>query len=85
MGSAIDMVICTGLGMVTMTIGPDGEPVDSVHLCPDGAQMFAAEFFVPMIHMPVQQLLARIGPVRAASLGGRTELTPSARGPPLLA
>ena len=32
-GDAI--VICSGYGVVTIVVGPDGEPVGSVHPCPD--------------------------------------------------
>ncbi|MCK0139659.1 hypothetical protein [Aliiroseovarius sp. F47248L] len=83
-GNAIDMVVCTGVGMKTITIGPDGEPIESVHLCPDGAQIFAAAFDMPVVHMPVARLITRITPLQSASFLGRSTLTPSARGPPVL-
>ncbi|MCK8465343.1 hypothetical protein MUY35_15900 [Aliiroseovarius sp. S1339] len=83
-GNAIDMVICTGIGMTVLTVGPDGEPIESVHLCPDGAQIFAAAFTVPTVHMPEDRLVMRIVALRAESHIGRTGLTPSARGPPTL-
>ncbi len=82
--NAIDMVICTGVGITTITVGPDGDPIESVHLCPDGAQIFAAAFAVPVVHMPEARLITRIVPLRAASFLGRPTLTPSARGPPAL-
>ncbi|SEV99691.1 hypothetical protein SAMN05444851_0765 [Aliiroseovarius sediminilitoris] len=84
MDKAIELVICTGVGMVTMTIGPDGEPVESIYLCPDGAQMFAAAFAFPVVHMPEARLINRITPMNSASFLGRPSLTPSARGPPAL-
>lgn len=82
LGKAMDMVICTGVGMVTVLVGPDGEPIESVHLCPDGAQVFAAAFAVPVVHSPEARIVARITPLRSASYQGRATLTPSARGPP---
>lgn len=83
MDKAIDMVICTGVGMVTFVIGPDGEPVESVHLCPDGAQMIAATFAIPMLVAPQTRMFAQLSPVSWMSWSGREELAPSARGPPV--
>ncbi|WP_371169371.1 hypothetical protein [Aliiroseovarius sp. 2305UL8-7] len=80
----IEMVICTGVGMTTLVIGPDGEPVESIHLCPDGAQIFAAEFTVPTVYQPEGRLVASVQIARRVSLEGRAELIPSARGPPTL-
>ncbi|UWQ13800.1 hypothetical protein K3556_12815 [Aliiroseovarius sp. M344] len=83
-GSAIEMVICTGVGMKVLTVGPDGEPIETVHLCPDGAQIFAAEFSLPVVQMPEERLVIQLAAAHATAHIGRTELTPSARGPPEL-
>ncbi|MHA6266083.1 hypothetical protein [uncultured Aliiroseovarius sp.] len=83
-GAAIEMVICTGVGMTTLSVGPDGEPIESVHLCPDGAQIFAAEFSVPTFDRPELRIVSHIVPMQVLAHVGRTELTPSARGPPAL-
>ena len=84
LANAFDMVICTGAGMVTITIGPDGEPIESVHLCPDGTSIFAASFTLPSFDVPETPVVARIASSCAIASTGRDELTPSARGPPAL-
>lgn len=84
LGAALEMVLCTGTGMTTITLGPDGEPIESVHLCPDGTSIFAASFSLPSLDMPETQVIAHIVPSRAVALPGREELSPSARGPPAL-
>lgn len=82
-GEGIETVICTGAAMVTMVIGQDGEPVESVEICPDGARLFAANFVLPIVAQPERPLLLLLAfsfvPVQAA----QSELMPSARGPPV--
>jgi hypothetical protein len=84
MNGACEMVLCTGTGMTTITLGPDGEPIESVHLCPDGTSIFAASFSLAVAETPESRMIARIVPSRAVALPGRDELSPSARGPPAL-
>lgn len=83
-GGALEMVLCTGTGMTTITLGPDGEPIESVHLCPDGTSIFAASFALPSLDTPETPVIAHIVPSRAVAHLGRDELSPSARGPPAL-
>ena len=63
-GASHDMgyeaVICTGMGMVTITLGPDGQPIETAEPCPDGTSIFAASFALPAMHMPDAQLLAEL-------------------------
>ncbi|KPN63687.1 hypothetical protein SAMN04488527_11375 [Aliiroseovarius crassostreae] len=80
----IEMVICTGIGMTTITIGPDGEPIKTQYVCPDGAQNFVAGFDVPAIDRPEGALVALFPVVVALSVTDRAETSPSARGPPAL-
>ncbi|NRP13905.1 hypothetical protein XMM379_002148 [Aliiroseovarius sp. xm-m-379] len=80
----IEMVICTGIGMTTITIGPDGEPIETQHVCPDGAQNFVAGFDIPAMDAPEGRLLALSPVVTALSVTDRAETSPSARGPPAL-
>lgn len=82
---AFDLVLCTGTGMTTITMSSDGEPIESVHLCPDGTSIFSADFAIPALNAPEARLVARIVPSRVTYTPGRSELTPSARGPPALA
>jgi len=84
MGNAIQMVLCTGTGMTTITAGPDGTPIESVHLCPDGAQMFVANFSLPVMDAPVEQVVSHVATDHVVMQHGRIELSHSARGPPEL-
>ncbi len=80
-----DAVICTGMGMITITLGPDGQPVEEAEPCPDGTSIFAASFALPEMPRPQARLLAHLEAPAPAPLVQRDELTPSARGPPALA
>ncbi|PID36142.1 MAG: hypothetical protein CR993_06375 [Rhodobacterales bacterium] len=80
----MDMVICTGVGMKVLTIGPDGQPVEKVELCPEGVSIFAAAFSLPDLPEPSVTLLTSLPvPVGSARIG-REVVSPSARGPPAL-
>jgi len=78
-----DMVICTGVGMITVTIGPDGEPVEATHICPDAMSIFAAGFATVDLPVQASQMQWRIKVPAGAAALSRETLTPSARGPPL--
>lgn len=79
-----DMVICTGVGMITMSIGADGEPVEVSHICPDAISLFAAALLVQ--DMPVQLVTMqwRATVPEALIRQPQETLSPSARGPPLV-
>ena len=79
-----EMVICSGVAITTVFIGSDGQPVEQVHVCPDGASIFAASFALPELKMPVPVLLEAVALVEPVIFSTRVELTPSARGPPSL-
>ena len=78
-----DMVICTGVGMTTITIGPDGEPIEATHICPDAMSIFATG--VATVGMPVGESLLqlRVACYKDGHALSQETLTPSARGPPL--
>ncbi len=78
-----DMVICTGVGMVTITIGPDGEPVEATHICPDAMSIFAATMTPHDIPAQPTALQWRVMVPDAALTQPQETLSPSARGPPL--
>jgi len=80
-----EAVICTGAGMITITLGPDGQPIESTGACPDGTSIFAASFALPVVPRPETRLVAQIEATASAALTTREALTPSARGPPSLA
>lgn len=78
-----DMVICTGVGMTTISIGADGEPVKTTHICPDSLSIFAvalASINTPALPTPVQW---RAAPPADTLIAPQESLPPSARGPPL--
>lgn len=79
-----DMVICTGVGMVTMTIGPDGEPVETTHICPDAMSIFAAMLMAPSIPAQPNTMQWRIVVPTGTTGQPQETLSPSARGPPLV-
>lgn len=78
-----DIVICSGVGVTVITIGPDGEPVERVDVCPEGHSIFAAAFALPEMPRPALRLIAVEPAVEAVTPVARDELTPSARGPPV--
>ncbi|GKY88896.1 hypothetical protein [Sinisalibacter aestuarii] len=80
-----EMVVCSGAGMITITIGADGQPVEQVEPCPDGTSIFAASFALPELAEPAPRLLTIIHLAAAIAPAAREELSPTARGPPALA
>ena len=79
-----DMVICTGVGMITITIGPDGEPVETTHICPDAMTIFAAAITTHDIPAQPTALQWRVMVPEATLTHPQETLSPSARGPPLV-
>lgn len=78
-----DMVICTGVGMTTITIGPDGTPVKTTHICPDAMSIFAATVALPNIPAQTMAMQWRVRPTNTVITQPAETLCPSARGPPL--
>lgn len=78
------MVICTGNGIVTISIDADGNPVESHTLCPDAALSFwAAVTAPPLAAAPVQLASARLDwPQDAVVTRPGHPRTRSARAPP---
>ena len=80
-----EAVICTGAGMITITLGPDGQPVETADACPDGTSIFAASFALPVVPRPEARLVAQLTAPVGTALTSLDALSPSARGPPSLA
>lgn len=79
------MVICSGLGLVTVMVDADGQPVEHSHVCPDGLMtLFTAvgAAWEPPLHQPLWLPLAS----RLAQIAGQGRRPPErlARGPPVL-
>jgi hypothetical protein len=81
-GDAI--VICSGYGVVTIVLGPDGEPVGAVHPCPDCTPHLAA--VLPGAAPVAARPLTRVEPVPgvfAVVALAPAALPPQARAPPV--
>lgn len=79
------IVICSGLGIVTVEVDAQGNPVGPVHICPDCALSFLAHLdtVAPSVLRPLTPGLGLLAsPQRLAS--GRAVPMPRARGPPAL-
>lgn len=81
----MEIVICSGVGMTTITVGPDGQPVEQTEPCPDGTSIFTATFVLPEMARPEPRLVAFVEPAPVVAPASRAELVPSARDPPILA
>lgn len=85
-GAAGEIVICSGSAMVTLAVGPDGQPVLATHLCPDCVPaMVAAD---PLAAQPPAVPALRLLAVLRAGAGwpgvALAAPNPAARGPPAL-
>ncbi|MGH1368228.1 MAG: hypothetical protein ACRBCL_06390 [Maritimibacter sp.] len=78
------IVICTGVGLKTISIGPDGTPMQTIELCPDGYSILSDGQGVVRLEAPALRLLGGVTGQQVAALLSRNELVPSARGPPLV-
>lgn len=79
-----DIVICSGVNVTTIKIGPDGEPIENVKVCPEGHSIFAATFALPALPTPQPRVIATEAMAEPVARTSRDELSPSARGPPVL-
>jgi hypothetical protein len=79
----MDLVICSGAELITITIGPDGQPVKKIQVCPDAVSIFAATSTNMQIPACSIRLLDRLVPLRDKVQSGQLRVIPSARGPPL--
>lgn len=77
------LVICTGVGMTTITVGPDGEPVATTHICPDAMSFFATSIGGQIFSAQPKAMQWRIKLPKASAVRPAETLSPSARGPPL--
>lgn len=80
------IVICSGSGMMEISVDAEGQPVGTLHLCPDCTLAMAPGVLVAQASGPLavpQRYVALILPagVAAQPCAG---LPPQARGPPIL-
>ncbi|SMX32013.1 hypothetical protein [Actibacterium lipolyticum] len=80
-----EIVICSGLGLQTITIDADGNPVGSPHICPDGVASFVSIDVIPPV-LPQQPSVVgkRLVPLQALVRAGEQSLRATARAPPAL-
>lgn len=80
------VILCTGDGVITVTLDAQGEPMETVHICPDCALTLMAFTDAPIIvesTVVYIQTLAQtpVSTLQIPAVPTRTQ----ARGPPLLA
>ncbi|ALG91744.1 MAG: hypothetical protein CL814_04835 [Confluentimicrobium sp.] len=82
--AAGEMVICSGLGLQTITVDADGNPVGPPHICPDGVAAFISVTTSPPV-LPLRRLAdgEYLSLPAALTLPGRARLSAMARGPPV--
>ncbi|WP_457650385.1 hypothetical protein [Profundibacter sp.] len=78
-----DIVICTGVGITTITVGPDGQPVKKIHLCPDGISLFTVAFSAPDVVVVPNVMVWRLALPADTVILPQEAPSPAARGPPL--
>ncbi len=81
--AAGQIILCTGQGIVTVSVDEHGQPVERPHICPDCAMsLFAALAEAP--RLPVRPLgrVEKLVPLRVALAASWREIEPAARGPP---
>ncbi len=79
-----EVVLCSGTTFTTITLGPDGQPVEKTAPCPDGTALFAATFALPAMTPPTPSLLRLLNPAPPLCQNLENCLSPSARDPPAL-
>jgi hypothetical protein len=79
-----EMVLCLGLGLVSVPIDDRGRPTGPAHLCPDAAPALFVADGIPAAQPSARPAQARAGvPCARALPGGLAAPSPNARGPPL--
>ncbi len=86
MAGTLDMVICTGNGMITISMDGNGDPVETRETCPDCIMTLAVP--VPS-SVALPQIASSVHTVQwtapSSSWTQRNTLSATARGPPLSA
>lgn len=80
-----NVILCSGLERVTLTLNTEGEPVRRSQLCPDAgdALLFVADA-PPILSLRAANLRAHVDAVASRQSAGRAILGPHARAPPFL-
>lgn len=80
-----EITICSGYGVVSIAVDADGNPVGTVHPCPDCLSgLHLADLpGAPATALPAQRS-SRIARPHADALHTQSALQPKSRGPPVL-
>ncbi|TCO73954.1 hypothetical protein [Rhodovulum euryhalinum] len=82
-GPAGVVVVCTGMGLQTIAVDAEGNPVGPPHPCPDGLAALAVLALDRQVLPGPAESWTGVEPPRTATCRtGRTALAPRARGPP---
>jgi hypothetical protein len=77
------LVICSGLGLVTVLVDENGQPVSQVHVCPDGLLTLFSGLDSGWEPAERAERWVRVVPVAVAlRTEGQRSPAPQARGPP---
>lgn len=78
-----EMVVCLGLGTISVPVDAEGRPTGPVHLCPDAAPALFVDagLVLPPATAP-QGLGLRLAVVQKTAATGRNAPAARARGPP---
>jgi predicted lipoprotein with Yx(FWY)xxD motif len=79
------LVLCSGGGLVQVTLDRDGKPTGQSHLCPDLASGLLAAFEMapPVVVRPAAAGVALVQPAPALQRSGHAPDAARARGPPV--
>jgi hypothetical protein len=79
------LVLCSGGGLVQVTLDENGRPTGDTHICPDLAfgLLAALEVLPPDVLRPLALSIDAPQPFAAADLHGRAPAAAQARGPPV--
>lgn len=79
------VVLCTGGGLVTVTLDENGDPTGPAHFCPDGVGNFVATATAaPLPPAPLVHVSRAEQPPRLQGRAQSVQIDHPARGPPVL-
>ncbi|KPP90417.1 MAG: Protein of unknown function (DUF2946) [Rhodobacteraceae bacterium HLUCCA08] len=77
------VVLCTGGGLVTITLDANGNPTGPAHFCPDGVSNFVATAtLTPRVDPPFVHISRATQPVLPQDEAQLAHIEQKARGPP---
>ena len=84
-GAAGQIILCTGQGVVSVSVDENGQPVERPHICPDCAMsLFAFAAQEPALPSRPLGRSETLVPLRKSFAAAARKVAPAARGPPAL-